>query len=143
MALLWGQTLSMLPFLGRFLLVLSLLLFAFLGILGPLAEADCLLVGFGLELDQPRLAAHQRKLLLIGRAAGRQHQALYCVAGQHVDFHLPEVGFVEEFDQAIGEIAVVASDLFGVFDEYRPEKLADGPEVHVAQHFFGELLEAV
>ena len=43
----------MLPFLGGFLLVPSLLLFAFLGILGPLAEADCLLVGFGLELDQP------------------------------------------------------------------------------------------
>lgn len=65
------------------------------------------------------------------------------LVGENIDFDLPEVGFVEELDEAVGQVPVVARDLLGVPDENGPEALADSSKVHIPQHFLSQLFKRV
>lgn len=56
---------------------------------------------------------------------------------------MSEIGLVEEFNEAVGDVSLLWADASHVCDKNGFEVLADRPEVGIAHHCFHQLREVV
>ena len=102
------------------------------------------LVRFGLELNQPRLAPHDGKLLLVLRIIGHGDQLLQWTGSQDVDLHLPEIGLVKQLNQPVGHIPLMRLDGPDILYENGSISFTKNPEIsipHNRVHQLPKLIE--